>query len=136
VRYGSKTFLRFVIADVHEESHQELGIFHAADKLRESGSLSAEEQAALQESRDWFNVNLEKPTRFTSGKPPYYRKKQNGISWFKDSATEHIRKIREIVVLLEHHDIRVRMIKSERPGYVLYEDEFQIVAVPFADADL
>jgi hypothetical protein len=28
------------------------------------------------------------------------------------------------------------MIKTERPGYVVYEDQFQIVAVPFADSDL
>jgi hypothetical protein len=44
--------------------------------------------------------------------------------------------MREIMVLLGHNDVHVRMIKTTRPGYVLYEDEFQIVAVPFADSDL
>jgi hypothetical protein len=78
---------------------------------------------------------LERPRKFTSAKPPYYRKRQNGLSWFKDSAPEHIRKMREMSALLEHHDIRVRMIKTTRPGYVVYEDEFQVVAVPFADSD-
>jgi hypothetical protein len=129
-------FLRFVTAELDDESHQELGIFHAARKLRDSGSLSHAEESLLQEIRDWFNNNLEKPKRFTSAKPPYYRKRQNGISWFKDSAQEHIRRMREIMVLLGHNDVHVRMIKTTRPGYVLYEDEFQIVAVPFADSDL
>src|ERR1019366_3724354 len=53
-----------------------------------------------------------------------------------DSAQERIGKMREMVALLEHHDVSVRMIKTTRPGYVVYEDEFQIVAVPFADSDI
>lgn len=129
-------FLRFVTRELHDESHQELGVFHAAGKLRDSGYLSQAEEVLLQEIRDWFNINLEKPRRLTCAKPPYYRKRQNGISWFKDSAREHISKMREMVGLLEHHDVPVRMIKTGRPGYVVYEDEFQIVAVPFADSDM
>ena len=129
-------FLRFVTTELDDESHKELGIFHAAGKLRSRGSLSQEEETLLQEIRDWFNVNLEKPKRLTSAKSPYYRKRQNGISWFKDSAGEHIRKMHEMIVLLKHHDVPVRMIKTTRPGYVVYEDEFQIVAVPFADSDI
>jgi hypothetical protein len=129
-------FIRFVIYDRHRESHQELGLFHAAGKLRDGGSLSETEADLLQEIRGWFDINLEKPTRFTSSRPPYYRKRQNGISWFKDSAGEHIGKMHEMVALLRHHDVPVRMIKTARPGYVVYEDEFQIVAVPFADSEI
>jgi hypothetical protein len=129
-------FLRFVTTELHRESHQELGLFQAAAKLRDSGSLSKAEEDLLQEVRDWFNANLEKPKRFTSAKPPYYRKRQNGISWFKDSARAHITKMREKVALLKHHDVPVRMVKTTRPGYVMYEDAFQVVAVPFADSDI
>jgi hypothetical protein len=127
-------FLRFVTAQMHEESHKEIGVFQAAYRLRDNDMLSDEEEAILQGIRDWFNRNLEKPTRFTTAKPPYYRKRQNGISWFKHSAREHIGKIREMVALLKRHDVPVRMIKSARPGYIVYEDDFQVVAVPFADS--
>lgn len=113
-----------------------MGGFHAAGQFRDSGLLSHAEETLLQEIRDWFNINLEKPSRFTSAKPPYYRKRQNGISWFKDSANEHIGKMHEMVALLKHHDVPVRLIKTRRPGYVVYEDKFQIVAVPFADSDI
>jgi hypothetical protein len=41
-----------------------------------------------------------------------------------------------MIVLLERHDVPVRMIKTTRPGYVVYEDNFQIVAVPFADSNM
>jgi len=129
-------FVRFVTTELHRESHQELGVFQAAGKLRNSGSLSKAEEELLQEIRDWFSWNLHKPKRFTSAKPPYCRKRQNGISWFKDSAREHIGKMREMVALLKHHDVPVHMIKTARPGYVVYEDKFQIVAVPFADSDI
>jgi len=73
-------FLRFVTTELDGESHKELGCFHAARYLRDEGLLSDEEEKALLEIRDWFNENLEKPTRFTTAKPPYYRKRQNGIS--------------------------------------------------------
>jgi hypothetical protein len=127
-------FLRFVTAEVHQESHEELGVFQAAYRLRDKDMLSEEEKDLLQEIHEWFNKNLEKPTRFTTSKPPYYRKRQNGISWFKDSAREHIGKIREMVALLRRHDVPVRMIRAARPGYVVYEDDVQVVAVPFADS--
>ena len=125
-------FLRFVTAEVHQESHEELGVFQAAYRLRDKDMLSEEEKDLLQEIHDWFNKNLETPTRFTTSKPPYYRKRQNGISWFKDSAREHIGKMREMVALLKHHDVPVRMIKAARPGYIVYEDQYQIVAQPFS----
>lgn len=129
-------FVRFVTTELDEESHKELGVFHAAGKLRDRGLLWQAEEALFQEIRDWFNINLEKPKRFTCAKPPYYRRRQNGISWFKDSAGEHIGKMREMVALLKHHDVPVQMIKTTRPGYVVHEDEFQIVAVPFADSEI
>jgi len=77
--------------------------------------------------------NLEKPTRFTASKPPFYRKRSRAISWFKDSATEHLARVRELVLILETHGVPVRMLKAQRVGYVVYEDEYQVVAEPFSD---
>ena len=58
------------------------------------------------------------------------------MCWFKPTATEHIAKVREISCILEQHGVYVRVIKAQRPGYVIYEDEYQVVAEPFADLDL
>ncbi len=63
-------------------------------------------------------------------------RKRKAISWFKDTATEHLRRIRDVCAILEHHDVRVRMITTDRPGYILYEDEFQVAAEPFADTPI
>ena len=127
-------YLRFVVAQVDEDSGRELGVFQAAYNLRDDGKLYPYEEPQLDELRQWFNTHLQGPTRFTASKPPYYRKKSTAISWFKDSAQEHIARVREIVAILENHGVRVRMIRADRVGYVVYEDEHQIVAEPFSDS--
>lgn len=73
------------------------------------------------------------PARFTASRPPFYRKKSRAISWFKDTAHEHVARVRELVVILEHHSVSVRVLKADRVGYIVYQDEFQIVAQPFTD---
>lgn len=58
------------------------------------------------------------------------------MCWFKATATEHIAKMREMSCILEQNGFYVRVIKAQRPGYIVYEDEYQVVAEPFADLDL
>jgi hypothetical protein len=126
-------YLRFVVDDIHEHSGRELGVFHAVLNLREAGKLQPYEEEQHDLIRRWFNENLEKPTRVTASKPPFYRKQNKAISWFKDSAEKHLTHIRDLVAILHHHGVSVRMLKTERVGYVVYEDEYQIVAEPFMD---
>ncbi len=126
-------YLRFVVAEVDDDSERGLGVFQAAYNLRDKGKLYPYEEPHLDELRQWFNTHLEKPTRFTAAKPPYYRKKSRAISWFKDSAHEHIARVRQMVAILENHGVPIRMIKADRVGYAVYEDEHQIVAEPFSD---
>ena len=57
------------------------------------------------------------------------------MCWFKASATAHIAKAREISFILEQNDVYVHEIKTRRPGYIVYEDEYQVVAEPFADLE-
>jgi hypothetical protein len=124
-------YLRFVVEDIDEDSNKELGVFHAVRDLREAGKLDRHEEEQHDLIRQWFNQNLEKPSRFTASKPPFYRKQPKAISWFKDNAHDHIARVRELVTILKHHGISVRMLKTERVGYVVYEDEYQVVAEPF-----
>jgi len=133
IKTEPEMYLRFVVNDLHEESERELGVFHAILKLREAGKLSDYEEEHHDVLRQWFNQNLERPTRFAASKPPHYRKKSRAISWFKDTAVDHISRIRELVSMLEQHGVFVEVLKTEYVGYVVYEDEFQIVAEPFTD---
>lgn len=127
-------FIRFVVDEKGEESLVPVGIFNALGKLEDSGVLDEAESALAKQHYRWFKDNLKTPTKFTRSKSKApYRKKRKAISWFKDTATEHLRRIRDICAILEHRDVRVRMLTTDRPGYILYEDEFQVAAEPFAD---
>jgi len=98
---GWAMYLRFVVADLDEDSGRELGVFHAARHLRDDEKLHPDEEEQLDVIFHWVSVHLEKPTRFTASKPPFYRKKNKAISWFEDSAHEHLAHVREMVVILE-----------------------------------
>jgi hypothetical protein len=125
-------YLRFVVPKIDLESERELGVFHAIADLRRREALSDYEEEHLDLISDWFNQHLERPTRFTASKRPYYRRQNRAISWFKDSAHRHLNQIRHYVATLQIHGVPVRMLKTDRVGYVVYEDEYQIVAQPFS----
>lgn len=133
VRTSIRMYLRFVVSEIDEDSERALGVFHALRNLRDEGKLHAYEEDQHDMVRWWFNENLERPTRFTAAKAPWYGKKNRALSWFKDTAIDHIAQIRQLVAILENHGVHVRTLKAKRVGYLVYEDQYQIVAEPFAD---
>lgn len=69
-------YLRFVVADIDEDSAHELGVFHAASNLQAEGLLYAHEEELYDTVRTWFDQHLEKPTRFTAAKSPFTHKQK------------------------------------------------------------
>jgi hypothetical protein len=61
------------------------------------------------------------------------RRQSKAVCWFRSSAAEHLRRVWEMIAILENNDVPIFMIKTERPGYVVYEDVVQVVAEPFVD---
>ncbi len=120
-----REYVRFVIGRKDEDSHVERGIFHAAGQALEWREITGSDADELNELRAWFNDNLEKPTSFGRDKL------RLGICWFKTGSAEHISRIWEMVEILERNGIYVKKIRTDRPGYVIYEDEWQLVAEPF-----
>jgi hypothetical protein len=41
--------------------------------------------------------------------------------------------MREIVGILDAHGISVEVLHTARPGYVVYEDKYQVAAEPFSE---
>jgi hypothetical protein len=120
------------VEEIDRDSQRPLGIFQAIARLRRRGVLTFHEAEQEETIGRWFDRNLAKPTRFTTSKPPHHRRQSKCISWFKDSAHDHILQARALVAILERHGVSVRMVTTARVGYVAYEDEHQIVAEPFA----
>jgi len=125
-----REFIRFVIGRKDEDSHVEQGVFQAVALAIEWQDIKGNDADELNALRRWFSENLEKPSSF--GRYKLRRR----ICWFKTDATEHIRRIWEMVQILERNGIYVKKIKTDKPGYVVYEDEWQLVAEPFRKGTL
>ena len=121
-------FIRFIAEFKNEDDELEKGVFQAAGFIRQSHKTYDYDKNHLLELKDWFNQNLEKPNRFNKAK------RKNGLnvslSWFKSSATEHLQKMYEMKVILDKYEIEVTIIKRENPGYIIYEDEYQVSTLP------
>ena len=114
-------FVRFVVGGDAEDHRQLTGLVTEARMLRDRGLLTVVEEERLQGVYDWLNLNLPCPPFSTAGWSG------DAVAWFKDTASESIRQFRILAALLEHHDRRVRMLRSSNPGKVLYEDRHQVV---------
>jgi len=54
---------------------------------------------------------------------------------FKCGSKDSISRVWEMVHILEEHGIVIDKITTEKPGRVIYEDKWQVVATPFGAVD-
>lgn len=127
-------FLRFVVQRVNDASGVREGLFPTAYALRREEMLSDADNSEISELLDWLDAHMERPDRFNrSTSKGYYRRNTRGIAWLKPGATQHIAKMRALAALLDRNGYTTDVIKSDRPGYVVYEDDVQMIAEPFRD---
>ena len=124
-------FVRFVVNLRDPNSNRRQGLFQAGKRLLEGIEISQSDSEYLISIRTWFDINLEKPDRLALSSRA--NSKEQAISWFKDNASEHIRQMREYQRIIELYGETVSVLHTERPGYIVYEDDFQVAAYPFAD---
>lgn len=132
VRGQRQTLLRFVLQRSHPDSGVAEGVFGAAYELRDGTVIAASDRSSLKDLLAWFRANLAVPPRFNRSKSRgHYRRRGTGISWFKPTADEHIAKMRALIIILEKNGYHVSQITTDRPGYIVFEDDHQVVAEPF-----
>jgi len=101
------------------------GVFHAAYDLQKSTQLESHEYDWLGDTIVWYQDNLPVPS--------YFKKRKSddpAICWFRVSAQARIGRLWELVHLLKEYGAFVRTIRTRNPGEIVYEDEYQIVAIP------
>jgi hypothetical protein len=127
-------YLRFVTPGKDPDSGVDRGVFQAAYDLLEQDELAEPHLGMLREELEWFKAHLKEPTRFnrTTSKG-HYRRKTAGVAWFRDTATEFLKRMHVVKAVLEAHGRPVTIIREQRIGYVVYEDEAQVIAEPFAN---
>jgi len=127
-------YIRFVVESIDTDSLVRRGVVLAAHELKDEPRVSDDDRKALRQVLRWLDLHLTVPSRFnrTTSKG-YYRRRATAISWLKDTAAEHLAQMRRLAEILDRYGHRVSMLREMRPGYVVHEDEFQVVAEPFAD---
>ncbi len=120
-------YIRFAVTQRDEDSGHPMGVFAAARDLGESSDAHPDVVARLHELREWFNDNLPGPGD--------NRREvvQKSIFWFKSGAGECLRRVWELVSILQENGYIVRDITCSRPGKIVYEDDLQVGAIPFRD---
>ena len=123
-------FVRFVSGEIDKDSQVSAGLFCAAFDLLDEMDVVNEDYATLADLMGWFREHLKGP--FEDRMRSSWRARR-AISWFKPNAHEHLSRAWEMATILERNNVAIRMIKARNAGYILYEDEAQIFAEPFAD---
>lgn len=124
-------YIRFTTFIPDPESGRYLGLFQLLGIMEEEGVMSDYEIVWMKNAIEWFDNNLKEPNTFSRSRKKHA--KQVGLSWYKSTANEHINKMYELVEILRNHNIQVNILKTNKPGYVVFEDEYQTVAEPFVD---
>ncbi len=124
-------YIRFVIRSKDKDSGRRQGLFQAFSELEQANILEEKELNEWNEIYNWFRKNLNKPRKFSTSSKPH--SKNVAISWFKDLAKEHIKKMYELRQIFENNGITVDVLRTTRPGYIVYEDKYQVAAEPFSD---
>lgn len=120
-------YLRFVVDKRDPDSTRRTGLFQAIADLR-SRELAAEELDEVHQLLSWFGDNLAAPRVLVRGTAS-----PAAICWFCDSAIEHIARMRALARLFREHAMNTHVLKTRRPGYVVYEDAHQVAAIPFRE---
>lgn len=117
-------YIRFIVRSDHPSRTRCTGVVTSLRILGEQGRLP---DYHLEYSRELFK-------KLNEGLPcPPFRQSDwdsDCISWFKDTppAQEWISVFRDLVAILEDSDVEVGTLTTDKPGMVVYEDDYQVVA--------
>src|SRR5262245_6675408 len=118
-------FVRLSVPAWHWGTGEGQGIFRVAGHVRKNVRLSEEQEKKLAVTLRWFNNRLPVP-RISEPK---------AVFWFKFSAAECRRRVTQLARLLREVGAGIVITETNMPGKVLYEDDFQVAAVPIEPSE-
>lgn len=125
-----RVYVRFVCFQLVQGQRQRLGVFQALDEARDCDIAPSWALRQIGEIYGWFKENLAVPGQFSGG--GWKRSGQQGLSWFKPAATEHIKQMHQLKLALEACGVHVEILTTRSPGQIIWQDEHQLVAAPGA----
>src|ERR1700739_4434471 len=127
---ASETYIRFV-TERRQPSRRRTGLLQEAYRLWHADTLLAADRAELRALLDWFNDNLDRPQRLAPSPPAHAGK--TAIAWLRASAHHHLVRLHRLTELVKEASVAVDELQTTRPGYIVYRDAYQVIALPFAD---
>ncbi|WP_042366054.1 hypothetical protein [Streptacidiphilus neutrinimicus] len=126
---GDAVFVRFQAASPNARGHFP-GVFALLNGLARAGRLSEEEHRFWRAANDWYDACLTDPSTVD---PTVYDRELHpaAASWFKSAAGEFVEGVSGCLRILAAHDVPCERLESSAPGRVIYEDDHQIVVVPW-----
>jgi len=119
---STTNYLRFATTLRCPDTARPLGIFRSAGKLREGKKVEPWADERIQEICEWFNSNL--PCPHLDGD------RWRAIFWFRSDRQSMVRILWELAVILEENGVFVEFTAKNNPGMIVYQDEFQVAAIP------
>ncbi|MFE6741749.1 hypothetical protein [Streptomyces tubercidicus] len=109
------------------------GVFALANGLARQGKLSDEQYRFWRAGNDWYDANYPNPS---DTDPNVYDPDLNpgAVAWFKTTARHLIERVDGYLEILAAHEVACERVESTAPGRVVYEDEVQVVVVPWENA--
>ncbi|WP_395372853.1 hypothetical protein OHU45_36570 [Streptomyces tubercidicus] len=106
------------------------GVFALANGLAREGKLSDEQYRFWRAGNDWYDANYPNPSHTD---PSVYDPDLNpgAVAWFKATARHLIERVDGYLEILAAHEVACERVESTAPGRVVYEDEVQVVVVPW-----
>lgn len=125
----SRLFIRFVLPVRNEDTARATGFFQVRSLCRR-WELSHPVDRRIIRAFDWFGTNL--PV------PPVVKQRKDGLCWFRREPTEPrspdsheaLRRAFQLASYLRSVGMSVETVQTDDPGRVVYQDRWQVVAVP------
>ncbi|WP_246132510.1 hypothetical protein [Microbacterium mitrae] len=110
------------------------GVFALVNGLAAEGILTSDDAQWVRETNDHANAAYRDPSSVVAD---CYDPIANpgARSWFKATAEELLTLTRGYLELLARYDVRWVEPRTDSPGRITYEDDVQVVAVPFVYPD-
>ena len=124
-------YLRFESYLQDRDYKYRLGIFQAAFSLRDNECVSDYAREAMREDIEWYKENLPSPDEYYFRLRRFKSYEALGVCWFKYQATDMIRRAYIMKNRLEDWGYPILVLKSRKPGWIKYQDDYQIVVNPY-----
>jgi len=84
------------------------------------GRLSPEDDKLFSDLDDWFEREMPSPPFYSDGNTI------RAITWFKGTAKSLMLALAPLRALLDKHQVEYRVVETDDPGTIVYEDDFQV----------